>query len=146
MNIFRRRDEEPDDEREDGGVSPEPTARDYNSGIVNSGTMGNVQSQPHSSGSSQSMVTIASGPGTADRWTQTVKDLETALAQERTKVTDPASCEALLRLIRDQRVTEEPGRSVAGAMLNQLRAFCGDANNVLTVISTALGLLGLASG
>ncbi|MFB7244721.1 hypothetical protein CW362_36705 [Streptomyces populi] len=149
MNPFRRNDDEPDDEfedeLEDEPENTEPTTGNHNSGVINYGSAGDIQNQPNARNSRQSMVT-ASAPETADRWARTMNQLADALAAERNKVTDPGTCEALLGVLRDQQVAQEPDRSAAGAMLNKLRTFCGDANNVLTVISTALGLLGLAAG
>ncbi|MGW3719105.1 hypothetical protein ACWD8L_18525 [Streptomyces sp. NPDC005133] len=141
MNLFRRSDDAPSGESDNA----EPTARNYNSGVINHGSAGNIQNQPNARNSRQSIVT-ASEPEAADRWARTMDELADALAAERNKVTEPGTCEALLGVLRDQQVTQEPDRSAAGAMLNKLRSFCGDANNVLTVISTALGLLGLAAG
>lgn len=145
MNLFRHSDDASDDEAENEPENTEPTARNYNSGVINRGFAGNIQNQPNARNSRQSIVT-ALEPEAADRWARTMDELADALAAERNKVTEPGTCEALLGVLRDQQVTQEPDRSAAGAMLNKLRSFCGDANNVLTVISTALGLLGLAAG
>ncbi|WCN04286.1 hypothetical protein [Streptomyces sp. M92] len=139
MTMFRRRD----DRFENEAGNTEPPAYSRNSGVINDGSAGNIQNQPHAHNSHQSMV-AASEPESADRWARTMDELTDALAAERDKVTDPATCEALVGLLRDQQVTQEPDRSVAGAMLHKLTTFCGDASNVLTVISTALALLGLA--
>jgi hypothetical protein len=148
VNLFRRSDDASDDEFENEPEkepeNTEPTARNYNSGVINHGSAGNIQNQPNARNSRQSIVT-ASEPEAADRWARMIDELADALAAERNKVTDPVTCEALVGVLRDQRVTQEPDRSAAGAMLTKLRSFCGDANNVLTVISTALGLLGLAA-
>lgn len=145
MTMFRHRDDEPDDEFDDELENTEPPARNFNSGLINRGVTGNVQNQPNARNSQQSMVTV-SGPDTAKTWARTMDELANALAAERDKVTDPVTCEALVGVLRDQQVAQEPDRTAAGAMLTKLRTFCGDANNVLTVISTALGLLGLAAG
>ncbi|MEV6289779.1 hypothetical protein AB0M41_04880 [Streptomyces sp. NPDC051896] len=145
MTTFRHRDDEPDDAFEDEPENAEPPARNYNSGVINRGVAGNIQNQPNARNSHQNMVTV-SGLDTADSWARTMDKLADALATQRDKVTDPVTCEALVGVLRDQQVTQEPDRSAAGAMLTKLRTFCGDANNVLTVISTALGLLGLATG
>ncbi|MFF3891124.1 hypothetical protein [Streptomyces sp. NPDC001914] len=145
MNLFRRDDDASDDEVESEPGNAEQTARNYNSGVINHGSAGNIQNQPNARNSHQSIVT-ASEPEAVDRWARTMDELAAALTAERNKVTDAVTCEALVGVLRDQQVTQEPDRSAAGAMLNKLRTFCGDANNVLTVISTALGLLGLAAG
>lgn len=145
MTMFRRRDDEPDDDSQDDPQNAEPPARSYNSGVINSGVAGNIQNQPNATNSHQSMVPVL-GPDTADNWARTMDKLAEALAAERDKVTDPTTCEALVGVLRDQHVTQEHDRGVAGATLTALRTFCGDANNVLTVISTALGLLGLTAG
>ncbi|MET8125879.1 hypothetical protein ABZV67_20295 [Streptomyces sp. NPDC005065] len=145
MNLFRHSDDASDDEFENEPENAEQTARNYNSGVINHGSAGNIQNQPNARNSRQSIVT-ASEPEAADRWARMMDELADALAAERNKVTDPVTCEALVGVLRDQRVTQESDRSAAGAVLNKLRTFCGDANNVLTVISAALGLLGLAAG
>ncbi|MFD0111838.1 hypothetical protein ACFVZL_04425 [Streptomyces sp. NPDC058320] len=145
MNLFRRSDDASDDEVENEPGNAEPTTRNYNSGVINHGSAGNIQNQPNARNSRQSIVT-APEPEAADRWARTMDELAAALTAERDKITDGVTCEALVGVLRDQQVTQEPDRSAAGAMLNKLRTFCGDANNVLTVISTALGLLGLAAG
>jgi hypothetical protein len=145
MTMFRHRDDGSDDVFADESENTEPPARNYNSGVVNRGVTGNIQNQPGARNSQQSMVTV-SGPDSARSWAGIMDDLAKALAAERDKVTDPVTCEALVGVLRDQQVTQESGRAAAGAMLTKMRTFCGDANNVLTVISTALGLLGLAAG
>lgn len=135
MTIFNRRD------AQDG-----QTARDSNSGVYNTGTMGDVQNLAHSTGSVAHHVTV---PGGADakaaEWARILGDLDTALARGGAGITDPEQCRVLLGLIRDQRITDDGARRATGSMLGQLRQLCADVEPVTSLIASALALLGLAT-
>ncbi|GAA3990405.1 MULTISPECIES: hypothetical protein [Streptomyces] len=117
-----------------------------NSGVVNTGTMGNVQNQPEAVGSVQHQVSVGAGAGTAAEWTRTLRELDVALTRDQDGITDPERCRILLGLIRDQRVADEGGRLAARSMLGQLGVLCGGAPGVVSLVASALALLDTATG
>ncbi|MER5182660.1 hypothetical protein ABT009_30645 [Streptomyces sp. NPDC002896] len=134
MTIFNRRGEQ------------DPTPQFSNSGVINTGSASNIQNQPGAVGSHQSQVNVTSDAAVSARWTQTLADLDAALARERDRVTDPERCRVLLGLVRDQQLTDEGGRLVARTMLGQLSALCGGAPGVASLITSALSVLDTAIG
>ena len=61
-------------------------------------------------------------------------------------VSDPESCRQLLGLIRNQDVGQTAQRELARSRLQLIRTMCADATTVVTLITSALGLLGFATG
>ncbi|MFF3373645.1 hypothetical protein ACFYXF_11945 [Streptomyces sp. NPDC002680] len=118
-----------------------------NKGVINlHGTMGDVQNTVDSVGTVQKQVRFVSDAGTADDWTRILGELDTALAGEPEGVTDPEGCRALLGLIRNQNVGEDAERDTARSRLQTIRTLCGDASVVLSLITSALALLGSPTG
>ncbi|WP_329254092.1 hypothetical protein OG223_27705 [Streptomyces sp. NBC_01478] len=136
MTIFNRRD------AQDG-----QTAGGSNSGVYNTGTMGDVQNLAHSAGSVAHHVTVSGGADAkAAEWARILGELETTLARGGAGITDPEGCRVLLRLIRDQRITDDGERRATGSMLGQISRLCADVEPVTSLVASALALLGLATG
>jgi hypothetical protein len=118
-----------------------------NKGVINvRGTMGDVQSVVESEGVVQHQGGGAPTAEAALDWTKVLRDLDEALAGEPEGVTDPEACRQLLGLIRDQNVGDAEQRERAGSRLQLMRTMCVDATTVVTLITSALGLLGVAPG
>ncbi|MBO4260695.1 hypothetical protein [Streptomyces griseorubiginosus] len=128
-----------------GARGQEPGAS--NSGVqITGGTVGDVQSQPGAVGSVQKILRGPSSAGSDDEWTRTLNALDAVLTGEPEGVTDPQSCRQLLALIREQNIGDAAQRDLAGSRLQLIRTMCTDAQSVLTLIGSALGLLGIATG
>ncbi|MFF4270436.1 hypothetical protein [Streptomyces sp. NPDC001536] len=136
MTIFNRRDAQ--DGESSGGS---------NSGVYNTGAMGDVQNLAHSTGSVAHHVSIPAGSATTvAEWSRILDELDAVLTRGGQGIADPDTCRLLLRLIRNQRITDDGERRAAGSMLDQLRQLCADVEPVTSLIASALALLGLAAG
>lgn len=118
-----------------------------NKGVINvHGTMGNVQSTVESEGVEQRQEGGSSETDSAPDWTKVLRDLGRALDGEPEGVSDPESCRQLLGLIRNQDVDRTGQRELARQRLQLIRTMCADATTVVTLITSALALLGFATG
>ncbi|MFI6354237.1 hypothetical protein ACIBJF_16635 [Streptomyces sp. NPDC050743] len=95
-----------------------------NSGVVNYGTMGNVQNQPGATNSPQSQTHTSTGSDLLKEFTTLLDRIRQQLAAEQDRVNDYQQCVVLLGLTAQQRLDDTGGRSTARAMLEQILAKC----------------------
>ncbi|MFG2560056.1 hypothetical protein [Streptomyces sp. NPDC048496] len=112
-----------------------------NSGVINTGSMGNVQNQPGAIGSSQSQANIGADPSTAARWTDALDALDVALTRDRNLIPDYEQCRLLLDMARQQQLTDPDSRGAARSIIGQISARCGGAPGIASLVSSAMTLL-----
>lgn len=138
MSLFNRR----------GGNEGQPPGSGgpgFNSGVQNSGTMGNVQNQPGASNSRQHQVNT-SDPAAQARLAESLDALDAALTRERDLLSDPDRCRILFDTVRDLDLTYEGDRTAARSMLGRIAANCGGAANVATLAAGTLTILNTVTG
>lgn len=134
MSIFNRR-------------SADPASRGFhNSGVVNSGSMGNVQNQPGAVGSHQRQIDVAATEDAVAKWPQLMENLEQALTDGQNHVTDPEVCRSLLTVLREQDLSRAEDQQMARSLLGRLSERCGGAPGISTLIASGMSLLSVAMG
>jgi hypothetical protein len=134
MGIFNRRSDDPASH----GV--------HNSGVMNSGSMGNVQNQPGAVGSHQRQFNVADLEAAVAKWPQLMEDLGQAFTDEQDQVTDPEMCRSLLAVLREQDLSRAEDQQMARSLLGRLSDRCGGAPGISTLIASGMSLLSVAMG
>lgn len=130
----------------DRGRGRDNQAPQGNTGVVNSGVMGQVQNQPGAIASSQSHVGVGGETADPAQWAQILTALDATLTRVRADIPDYDAVRALLTTIRQQRPDEPDGRVVAHSLLRQLSERCGGAPGVVSLVSSALSIVATAAG
>ncbi|MFB6958308.1 hypothetical protein ACFCYB_15040 [Streptomyces sp. NPDC056309] len=112
-----------------------------NSGVVNYGTMGNVQNQPGATNSRQSQTNPPTGPDQLKEFTTLLDRIRQQLAAEQGRVNDYQQCVVLLDLTAQQRLDDTGGRSTATTMLEQILVKCDGVPGLVSLLTSALSLI-----
>ncbi|WP_330354942.1 hypothetical protein [Streptomyces chartreusis] len=112
-----------------------------NSGIVNYGSMGNVQNQPGATNSQQSQSNTGSGTDQVKEFTSLLDRIRQQLAAEQGRVNDYQQCVVLLDLTAQQQLDDTGGRSAARTMLEQVLAKCDGIPGLVSLLTSALSLI-----
>ncbi|MGW5235973.1 hypothetical protein ACWEQU_27715 [Streptomyces nodosus] len=112
-----------------------------NSGVVNYGTMGNVQNQPGASNSRQSQTNASTGPDQPKEFAILLDRIRQQLAAEQGRVNDYQQCVVLLDLTAQQHLDDTGGRSTAKTMLEQVLAKCDGVPGLVSLLASALSLI-----
>ncbi|AVH57537.1 MULTISPECIES: hypothetical protein [Streptomyces] len=112
-----------------------------NSGIVNYGSMGNVQNQPGATNSEQNQTNTGTGPDQLKEFTALLDRIRRQLAAEQGRVNDYQQCVVLLDLIAQQRLDDTVGRTVARGTLEQILAKCDGIPGLVSLVTSALSLI-----
>lgn len=112
-----------------------------NSGIVNYGSMGNIQNQPGATNSHQNQTNTGSGPDQLKEFTALLDRIRQQLAAEQGRVNDYQQCVVLLDLTAQQRLDDVGGRSVATTTLEQILTKCDGTPGLVSLVASALSLI-----